>query len=177
MKQFFEDLDFHGDCFKYEYIGYTFPGLSEEKLKAGIFNGPQIRQLIKDSSFVASMTFKEARAWIALTEVIKDFLGNKKAENYEDLLEELLLRFEEMGCKMKIKLHYLKSHAGKFPQNLGSISEEQGERFHQDIKTMEECYQGRWDSHMMADYCWSLKRDVPEACYKRKSLERKFVGP
>ena len=44
MKQFVRALDFHGDCFK--YIGYTFPGLSEEKLKAGIFNGPQIRQLM-----------------------------------------------------------------------------------------------------------------------------------
>ena len=58
MKQFVKTLDFHGDCFK--YIGYTFPRLSEEKLKAGIFNGPQIRQLMKDSSFVASMTSQEA---------------------------------------------------------------------------------------------------------------------
>ena len=41
MKQFVKALDFYGDGFK--YIGYTFPGLSEEKLKAGIFNGPQIR--------------------------------------------------------------------------------------------------------------------------------------
>ena len=58
MKQFVKALDFHGDCFK--YIGYTFPRLSEEKLKAGVFNGPQIRQLIKDSSFVALMSSKEA---------------------------------------------------------------------------------------------------------------------
>ena len=29
---------------------------------------------------------------------------------------------------------------------------------------------------MMADFCWSLKKDVPEASYKRKSLKRKFVG-
>ena len=121
MKQFFRAFDFHGDCFK--YIGYAFPGLSEEKLKAGIFNGPHIRQLIKDSSFVSSMTSKEA-----LTEVIKNFLGNKKAENYKDLLEELLSSFEEMPCNMSIKPHYLKSHANKFPQNLGSISEEQRER-------------------------------------------------
>ena len=125
---------------------------------------------------MASMASKETRAWKALTEVIKHFLGNKKAENHKYLLEELLSSSEEMGCNMSIKLHYLKSHADKFPQNLGSISEEQGERFHQDIKTMEERYQGQWNSHMMAGYCWSLKRDVPEASYKRKSLKRKFVG-
>ena len=45
---------------------------------------------------MASITFKETRAWKALTEVIKNFLGNKKAENYKDLLE-LLLSFKEMG--------------------------------------------------------------------------------
>ena len=75
------------------------------------------------------MISKEARAWKALTEVIKNFLENKKAEIYKDLLEELLSSFEEIGCNMSIKLHYLKSHADKFPQNLGGISEEQVERF------------------------------------------------
>ncbi|KAK4875125.1 hypothetical protein RN001_011547 [Aquatica leii] len=46
-------------------------------------------------------------------------------------------------------------------QHLGSRlqHEEQGERFHQDIKTMEDRYQGRWCTHMIADYCWSLQRD------------------
>ncbi|GBM72637.1 hypothetical protein AVEN_238222-1 [Araneus ventricosus] len=39
------------------------------------------------------------------------------------------------------------------------VSDEQGERFHQDIKEMERRYQGRWDVNMMADYCWCLKRD------------------
>ena len=116
MKQFVKALDFYGDCFK--YIGYTFPGISAEKLKARIFNGPQIRQLIKNSSFVASMTSKEARAWKALTEVIKNFLGNKKAKNYKYLLEELLSSFEEMGCNMNIKLHYLKSMHTNFLKTL-----------------------------------------------------------
>ena len=84
LGQYVKALDIQRDCFK--YICYTFPGLSEEKLRAGIFNGPQIRQLINDSSFVASMNFKETKAWKALTEVIKTFLENKKAENYKDVL-------------------------------------------------------------------------------------------
>ena len=48
-----------------------------------------------------------------------------------------------------------------FPRQSWRFSEEQGERFHQDIRTMEERYQGRWDVHMMADYCWTLIRIVP----------------
>ena len=82
-EQFVKAFGFNRDCFK--YICYTFPGLSEEKLKAGIFNGLEIRQLMKDLSFVASITCKEGRGWKALTEVIKNFLENNKAENYKDL--------------------------------------------------------------------------------------------
>ena len=50
---------------------------------------------------------------------------------------------------MSIKLDYLFCHLDYFPENLGEVGEEQGERFHQDIRTMEERYRGRWDSHMM----------------------------
>ena len=54
-----------------------------------------------------------------------------------------------LWCRMSIKLHYLHSHLDKFPDNLGDVSEEKGEKFHQDIKVMEDRYQGRWDPHMM----------------------------
>ena len=35
------------------------------------------------------------------------------------------------------------SHVEYFPENLGDYSGEQGERFHQEIKVMEQIYQGR----------------------------------
>ena len=34
-------------------------------------------------------------------------------------------------------------------------------------------YHGRWDA-VMADYCWTLKRDVPAANFSRSSKKRKF---
>ena len=37
------------------------------------------------------------------------------------------------------------SHVEYFPKNLEDYSEEQGERFHQDIKVVEQRYQGRWE--------------------------------
>ena len=40
MKQFVKALGKDGDCFK--YICMKFPALTMEKLKAGIFDGPQI---------------------------------------------------------------------------------------------------------------------------------------
>ena len=46
MKQFIKALDRDGKCFS--YVCHAFPALSHEKIKAGIFDRPQIRTLIKD---------------------------------------------------------------------------------------------------------------------------------
>ena len=46
IKQLMKALDKDGECFK--YICRSFPGLSIEKLKAGIFDGPGIRKLMQD---------------------------------------------------------------------------------------------------------------------------------
>ena len=47
-----------------------------EKLKAGIFDGPQIRQLIRDPEFENSMNEVELEAWQAFVQVVKNFLSN-----------------------------------------------------------------------------------------------------
>ena len=56
-----------------------------------------------------------------------------------------------------------------FPENLGEVSDGHSERFHQDIMALEKQYQGKWTSSLLADYCWTLKRDVPDAKYWQKS--------
>ena len=68
---------------------------------------------------------------------------------------------------MSVKVHYLHSHLDVFPENLRAKSDEQGERFHQDLKVMEERYQGRWDPAMLADFCWGIKRDIPNLHHKK----------
>ena len=121
------------------------------------------------------MNDKEKAAWVSFVEVIQNFFGNKKADNYEVVVNRMLLAFCDFGCNMSIKVHFLHSHLDKFPENLGAVSDEQGERFHQDLMIMEERYQGRWDRNMMADYCWRIKRDCLELVHKRKSHKRKFL--
>jgi hypothetical protein len=86
----------------------------------------------------------------------------------------MLENFKKLGCNMSVKVHFLHSHIEYFPENLGRFSEKQGERFHQDIKEMEKRYQGRWNEHMMANYCWILKRDCKDEGCARKSKKRKF---
>ena len=67
---------------------------------------------------------------------------------------------------ISLKVHFLESHLNLFPEYLGEVSDEHGERFHQDIMGMEKLYQGKWTSSMLADYCWTLKRNVHDAKYR-----------
>jgi len=84
---------------------------------------------------------------------VQNFLGNHKSVEYKEIVARIVKNYKELGCLMNLKLHYLHSHINYFPMNLGNFSEEQGKRFHQDIKTMKIKYQGRWDVNMMTDYC------------------------
>ena len=59
MKQFVKALDKQGLCFK--YISENFPHLSAEKVKEGVFIGPQIRMLINDELFITQMNDTEKK--------------------------------------------------------------------------------------------------------------------
>jgi hypothetical protein len=95
------------------------------------------------------MAENEEDAWNAFKEVVKKFLGNIKGPLYKETVRNMLNKFKLFGCKMSLKLNFLASHFDYFPLNLAAVSEEQGERFHQDLKDVERCYQGRWDVNMM----------------------------
>ena len=99
MKLFIKALDRDGDCF--QYICLTFPRVSDVKKKAGIFDGPQIRTLLKDKHFMARMTAVEARAGVAFTTVIwcKVFLGTRKTTTTKTLLMNFSLVYEGSGAE------------------------------------------------------------------------------
>ena len=141
MKQYVKSLDKGGECFK--YICQKFSFLSYEKMKVGVFNGPKIQQLLKDKEFIETMSPKEKNGWIAFSQVVNNFLANTKSPKYKEIVKTLLDNFYKLGCSMSVKVHFLHSHLEYFLENLGALSEEQGERFHQDIKIMEKRYQGR----------------------------------
>ena len=70
---------------------------------------------------------------------------------------------QSYGMQYESENPLLETHLDFFPENLGEVSDEHGERFHQDILGMKKWYQGKWTSSMLADYCWTLKKDVSEA--------------
>lgn len=157
VKQFVTALDRQSETF--QHICSMFPTKSDAKLKAGVFIGPEVRQMLASQELENKMTEVERNAWRAFRHVVQEFLGNKKSEHYVALVDNLIEQYRNVGCRMSLKLHFLHSHLEFFPENLGAVSEEHGERFHQDIKTMENRYQGRWDEAMMGDYVWGLVRD------------------
>jgi hypothetical protein len=115
----------------------------------------------------------EKSVWEAFRLVVNNFLGNHKAPNYRQLVEQMLETYRMMGCSMWVKIHFLHSHLDVFPTNFGGVSNEHGERFHQDISTIEKCYQGKWNMTILIDYCWHLEREAPDT-YERKSSGKYF---
>jgi hypothetical protein len=122
------------------------------------------------------MTEVEREAWIAFRSVVTRFLGNNKDPDYVTVVSNMLENFKVLGCLMSLNIHFLNSHLDFFPENLSAVGEEQGERFHQDIKEMERRYQGRWNVSTLGNYCWTLHREIPETSRKRKNNIRSFTG-
>jgi hypothetical protein len=140
-KNFVKALDLKGPVFT--YLCGKFPKLTFEKVKAGVFIGPKIRQLFKDQQFGAVLIDKEKAAWYSFEKFSNGFLGNFKAENFRELVQELVDSYEQLECNMWLTMHFLFSHLDFFPLNCGSVSDEYGEHFHQNISVMEHRYKGK----------------------------------
>ena len=128
--------------------------------------GPQICKLYKDEHFNTILTGDEKLACDASVQVSTNFLGNKRAENFKDLVTNLLHCYSRLGCNMSLKIRFLDSHLDYFPDSCGAVSDEHGKRFHQQISYMEMRYQGKWSASMLANYCWTLIRESPAQNYK-----------
>lgn len=94
-----------------------------------MFYGPQIRQLVKDEHLIEH-NFKRMLDW--RYQKPSWFLIMST-----ELLQRLLEIYKMLGCKMSNKLQFLHSHLADFLKNLGAVSDEQSELFHQDLKIME----------------------------------------
>ena len=167
MKNFVQAMDHNGTAFL--YLRQKFPMLSDAKIREGVFTGPDNRSLLRDELFERIITGDEQRAWHAFQEVVTGFLGNRRADDYKYLVKELLSSYQRLGCNMSMKIHFLSSHLDFCPVNCGSVSDEHGERFHQDIAAMEGRYKGKWSPSMLADYCWTLMRDSPNSMFSQQA--------
>lgn len=114
----------------------------------------RFESFFKDGDFESVLHREEKTAWEAFKCVAKWFLENRKEENYEELVENLIKAYKNVGCNMSSKTHFLDSNLDFFLANCETVLDEHGERFQQDISNMEKRYQGKWNTTMHADYCW-----------------------
>lgn len=146
-----------------------FPHLTSDKINGGVFNGPAVDEILKDRNFFKALPKKQQEALLALEKVNNNFLGNKKAENFKELVTDLLKKYEKIGALMSLKLHFLMNHIDEFADNLGAYSDQHGERFHQDIKVMENRYKGKDYRNMLGNHCWHLIREDPTVPWQRQA--------
>ena len=173
MKNFVKAMDQDGNGFKFlrDFFGAD---KSDLKLKARVFVGLIIKKLMLNEKFDLRLNPLELAAWKVLKSVITNFLGNQSRNQYADIVDRMLKASEHSGARMSLKMHFLHSHLDFFAPNLSDVSNEQGERFHQDISVIEKRFHSRFDATTMGDFCWYLQRECKDLSYKRKAKCTKF---
>ena len=79
-------------------------------------------------------------------------------------MQDLLNSYKAKGRNTSLKIHFLESHFDISQ----TISAKSVTNTAKDF-TAEKRYQSKWTSSMLADYCWKMNMDVPDAKYWRKS--------
>ena len=79
---------------------------------------------MQDKQFDEDLNETERNTWLSFKRICKDSLGNHKAANYQDVVQDLLTSYKAMGCNMSLNIHL-----NFFPENLGEVSDEQVKDF------------------------------------------------
>ena len=67
----------------------------------------------------------EADAWRGFVGVVQNFLGNRRAANFEEVVQNILDAYQRLEANMSIKVHFLHNHLDRFSANCGDVSDEQ----------------------------------------------------
>ena len=97
------------------------PQTKTGKTEEGIFIGPKIWYIINDEHFDKLLQGDEKAAWDIFKFVVKVFLGNRRAQNYEELVNNRFQSYQKWGCNMSLKIHFLHPHLVFSPGELWCI--------------------------------------------------------
>jgi len=98
MKNFVKGMD--KTVRGFEYVRNKFQNVSDAKIKEGVFIGALMRELMQDKQFDEDLNETKRNAWLPFRRICKDFLGNHKAVNYLDVVQDPLTLYKAMGCNM-----------------------------------------------------------------------------
>jgi hypothetical protein len=100
----------------FEYVRNKFPNVNDAKIKADIYIYilTQIRELMQVKEFNEDPNESDINAWLSFKRICNDLLGNHKAANYQDIVQDLLNSYNAMGFNMSLKILILESHLDFF---------------------------------------------------------------
>lgn len=156
-------VDRPGNEVALNYLRSLFKNKTENKIKAGSFNGPEIRLLFNNlNEFKSKLSKKEKPYFETFFYLYLNFFGNNRSADYAEKVKQLMSEFKSNDVLMSTKVHYLFEHLDRFPTNCGGLNEQKGENFHQEIQVREKRYKLNFIS-MLQDFCWSknLQTDLP----------------
>ena len=81
MKQFVKALDPAGAAF--QHTRQIFPSLPDAKVSGGIYVGPQMKVMQANKDLKDKMSAVEKPAWVAIKQLVQDFLGKIKGGKLE----------------------------------------------------------------------------------------------
>ena len=111
--------------------------MTQANLKEGTFVGTHIREVFKHVNFKTSLDKLQLPMRECFLLSLSELLGQQEDKGIQVLHQDSFECYLPMGCLMSPKVHFLDSHLDFFPENLGIVSGEYGERFHQNISAME----------------------------------------
>lgn len=104
MKNFLKVLDKNDAAF--QHLWFLFLALNSSKNTRRAFSSEfQIWEVQKDKVFEDLLTLIEMRAWKAFKSDYNGFLGNTCVPDWQECIENLLQSYEDMGCRMPLKIH------------------------------------------------------------------------
>lgn len=124
--------------------------LTTKKIRAGVFHGPQIWQLIRDKHFIGTMTKLQNNLDFVFKNFVKGFfeLHTQKIaplnRNYPETFKEL----QNAWLQHEYQISFSAQLFDDFLEII-EIRDEQNEQFHQNLKFMEQWCHSRQDEHMM----------------------------
>jgi hypothetical protein len=92
-------------------------------------------------------------------------MRNKKAENYNELVESLLLSYQKLDFNVSLKVILLNYYQDTFSLDCQALNSEHGEYFRQDVSTVEKTDHGKRSSLASADKCWTVTPESPGNLY------------
>ena len=78
------------------HFSFSLP-FSQKEMKDRMFDGSQIRLLIKDKHFIRTMSKDEKNARLSFKDLFKKWLGNTRAMNYYGIVQKLLESYKIHG--------------------------------------------------------------------------------